>query len=162
MAALTAACRKNPRITIYEDYTAIDLITQHHVSNADGFVPGVSCWGAYALNETTNEVHAFRSRKTMLATGGGSQVYKNSTNPHVSTGDGDAMARRAGARLANMEFIQFHPTAFYNPEGAASSLARPARRGRRAAPAKRRDLYGALSPRRLPGPARRGGQGHRL
>jgi len=117
MAALTAACRKNPRITIYEDYTAIDLITQHHVSNADGFVPGVSCWGAYALNETTNEVHAFRSRKTMLATGGGSQVYKNSTNPHVSTGDGYAMARRAGARLANMEFIQFHPTAFYNPEG---------------------------------------------
>ncbi|MCD4829093.1 MAG: L-aspartate oxidase [Candidatus Cloacimonetes bacterium] len=117
MLALIAACNKNERITIFEHHIAIDLITQHHISNADGFVPGVSCWGAYALHTRTNEVFAFRARKTMLATGGGAQVYKNNTNPSICTGDGYAMARRAGARLVNMEFIQFHPTAFYSPEG---------------------------------------------
>jgi L-aspartate oxidase len=69
------------------------------------------------MNNDTNFVEIFRARKTMLATGGASQIYTHNTNPAVATGDGMAMARLAGARLANMEFVQFHPTAYYCPEG---------------------------------------------
>ncbi len=114
MRALIRTVRETPNITIYENYTAIDLITQHHVLNEKGFIPGVSCWGAYALDENTGQIEAFRARKTMLATGGGAQVYAHTTNPEVCTGDGFAMAKLAGARLVNMEFIQFHPTVFYS------------------------------------------------
>lgn len=117
MEALIERCRENPSIDIYENSIAIDLITQHHVVQTHGFVPGISCWGAYVMDESTNEVHIFRARKTMLATGGASQIYAHNTNPVVSTGDGMAMARLAGARLANMEFVQFHPTAFWSPGG---------------------------------------------
>ena len=77
----------------------------------------MSCWGAYVMDVTTNKIEQFRAKKTMLATGGAGQVYKHNTNPAVTTGDGMAMAKLAGARLANMEFIQFHPTAFYSPTG---------------------------------------------
>jgi L-aspartate oxidase len=117
MEVLIERCRENSNIDIFENSIAIDLITQHHVVQTHGFVPGISCWGAYVMDETTNEVHIFRARKTMLATGGASQIYAHNTNPAVSTGDGMAMARLAGARLANMEFVQFHPTAFWSPGG---------------------------------------------
>ncbi len=117
MLALIARCRENANIDIFENSIAIDLITQHHIVQDDGFVPGISCWGAYVMDESTNEVHIFRARKTMLATGGAARIYAHNTNPAVSTGDGMAMARLAGARLANMEFIQFHPTAFWSPGG---------------------------------------------
>lgn len=117
MQALTARCRENPQIDIYENHLAIDLVTQHHVVQDEGFVPGISCWGAYALDLDKNEVILFRARKTMLATGGAAQIYAHNTNPDVATGDGMAMARLAGARLANMEFVQFHPTAFWTPSG---------------------------------------------
>ena len=117
MEALVAACQNKENIDIYENFLAIDLITQHHLPQKKGFIPRIRCWGAYVLDVKTGEVHTFRTRKTMLATGGGSQVYANNTNPQISTGDGYAMARLAGARLANMEFVQFHPTAFYEPEG---------------------------------------------
>ncbi len=117
MQTLIARCMESPSISIYEDHIAIDLITQHHIKQEDGFIPGISCWGAYVMNTKTNSVQIFRSRKTMLATGGASRVYGHNTNPDVATGDGMAMARLAGARLANMEFVQFHPTAFYTPEG---------------------------------------------
>jgi L-aspartate oxidase len=117
MITLIDRCRENPNIDIYENFIAIDLITQHHIVQDDGFVPGISCWGAYVMDETTNEVHIFRARKTMMATGGASRIYAHNTNPAVSTGDGMAMARLAGARLANMEFVQFHPTAFWSPTG---------------------------------------------
>ncbi|MCD4650313.1 MAG: FAD-binding protein, partial [Candidatus Cloacimonetes bacterium] len=115
--ALIKSCLTNERITIFEDHIAVDLITQHHIQQDSEFFPGVSCWGAYALDLKTLEVHRFIAGKTMLATGGGAQVYANNTNPEVATGDGFAMAKRAGARLVNMEFVQFHPTAFYSPEG---------------------------------------------
>ena len=117
MEALIAQCRKNPNIDIFEYRIAIDLITQHHVVQDEGFVPGISCWGAYVLETKENKVDIFKARKTMLATGGAAQIYSPNTNPKVTTGDGMAMARLAGGRLANMEFVQFHPTAFWNPDG---------------------------------------------
>jgi L-aspartate oxidase len=117
MEALISNCHKNDRITIFENHMAVDLITQHHIPQQEGFLPGITCWGAYVLDTLTNKVDIFRSKKTLLATGGASCIYAHNTNPDVATGDGMAMARLAGARLANMEFVQFHPTAFYNPEG---------------------------------------------
>ncbi len=117
MEALISNCRKNPRITIFENHMAVDLITQHHIPQNDGFIPGITCWGAYILDAQTNSVEILRARKTMLATGGASCIYAHNTNPDIATGDGMAMARLAGARLANMEFVQFHPTAFYHPDG---------------------------------------------
>ncbi len=117
MRALIENVKKHPNISIYENHMAVDLITQHHVSQEKMFIPHITCWGAYVLNTLTNEVEVFTAKKTMLATGGGSQVYSNSTNPDVATGDGYAIAHLAGARIANMEFVQFHPTAFYSPEG---------------------------------------------
>lgn len=115
MQALTRRCRENPNIDIFENHVAIDLITQHHIVQDQGFVPGISCWGAYVLNQQDGSVSIFRARKTMLATGGASRIYAHNTNPDVATGDGLAMARLAGARLVNMEFVQFHPTAFWTP-----------------------------------------------
>ena len=116
MQALIKTCKEAQNIDIYENHIAIDLITQHHVLQDEGFIPRITCWGAYALNIEQNNIIAFVANKTMLATGGASQVYQHNTNPDVATGDGIAMAKLAGARVANMEFIQFHPTAFYSPE----------------------------------------------
>jgi L-aspartate oxidase len=115
MQALTNRCRENPAIDIFENHIAIDLITQHHIMQHNGFIPGISCWGAYVMDTATNGVEVFRSRKTMMATGGAARIYAHNTNPDIATGDGMAMARLAGARLANMEFVQFHPTAFWSP-----------------------------------------------
>jgi len=117
MQALISRCHENPAIDVFEHHLAIDLITQHHIVQDEGFIPGISCWGAYVMDLTTNGVEIFRARKTMLATGGAAQIYAHNTNPDVATGDGMAMARLAGARLANMEFVQFHPTAFWTPAG---------------------------------------------
>ncbi len=117
MSSLVRACQNHPKIDIFEHHMAIDLITQHHIPQLNEFIPRITCWGAYVLDTLNNEVQTFRATKTMLATGGGSQVYSNTTNPDIATGDGYAMARLAGARLANMEFIQFHPTSFYSLAG---------------------------------------------
>lgn len=117
MEALISSCKNNSHIRIFEDHMAVDLITQHHISQKDGFLPGITCWGAYVLDTQTNQVEIFRARKTMLATGGAACIYSHNTNPDISTGDGMAMARLAGARLANMEFVQFHPTAYYQADG---------------------------------------------
>jgi len=117
MEALIENCKANPKIDIFENRIAIDLITQHHVKQDDGFIPGITCWGAYVLDITDNHVDVFTARKTMMSTGGAAQIYAHNTNPSVATGDGIAMARLAGARLANMEFVQFHPTAFWSPDG---------------------------------------------
>ncbi|MBM4404071.1 MAG: L-aspartate oxidase [Candidatus Cloacimonetes bacterium] len=117
MESLVVQCTKCPQIDIYEKHIAIDLITQHHIMQNHGFIPGISCWGAYVMDNATNEVEIFRSRKTMLATGGAARIFGHNTNSVVATGDGMAMARLAGARLVNMEFVQFHPTSFYSPSG---------------------------------------------
>jgi L-aspartate oxidase len=127
--ALLEAVAANPRITMFEQHAAVDLLTEHSMvtrpADADG---PVHCWGAYALDTVRGRVDTFLARVTMLATGGLGQVYLHTTNPLIATGDGVAMASRAGARIANMEFVQFHPTTLYN-SGSPSFLISEAVRG---------------------------------
>ncbi len=113
---LIERAKEHPNIEIYEYFIAVDLITQHHISGLDAYRTGITCWGAYVFDIERKKVIRFLAKKTILATGGCSQVYLHTTNSKVATGDGVATAFRAGARVANMEFIQFHPTMFYNPE----------------------------------------------
>jgi L-aspartate oxidase len=98
--------RALPNVTILEDHIAIDLITSQKLK---GF-SGSRCFGAYALDVNSNSVKTFGARSVVLSTGGASKAYLYTTNPDTSTGDGIAMAWRAGCRIANMEFVQFHPT----------------------------------------------------
>lgn len=101
-------------ITIIENTLAIDLITEHNIKNLrDLPIESRHCWGAYVLENKTNQVLKILSKFTVLATGGLGQVYLHTTNPSIATGDGYAMAYRAGAKVGNMEFIQFHPTSLY-------------------------------------------------
>jgi L-aspartate oxidase len=111
--ALEKAARANQNITLVPDMVAIDLITgRHHEQfTTDGRVHGV-----YALNRATGKVESFTARATILATGGAGRTYLYSTAPRGATGDGIAMAWRAGCRVSNMEFMQFHPTCLYNLE----------------------------------------------
>jgi L-aspartate oxidase len=108
--ALLEALEQNPRVRILEEHTAIDLIT---LSKFGG--PEV-CAGAYVFDVAAEKVVTILARATVLATGGAGKVYLYTTNPDVATGDGIAMAYRAGAEIANMEFYQFHPTCLYNPQ----------------------------------------------
>lgn len=105
-------------IEILEHYFAIDIITQHHLGyNVSRLTPNIECYGVYALDRKTNEIKTFLAKQTILASGGAGQVYQTTTNPLVATGDGMAMFYRAKGRISNMEFVQFHPTALYNPGG---------------------------------------------
>jgi len=115
--ALIKKVKEHPNIKIYEYFMAVDLITQHHIKGLDAYRTGITCWGAYVFDMKKRRVNRFLAKKTVLATGGCSQVYLHTTNSKIATGDGVAIAFRASARVANMEFIQFHPTTFYNPEG---------------------------------------------
>ena len=117
--SLIETARATPGLTILEHHFAIDLITTGKL----GAVTDDRVLGAYVLESETREVRVFRSDRVVLATGGCGKVYLYTTNPDSSTGDGVAMAWRAGASVANMEFIQFHPTCFYNP-GATGPEAR--------------------------------------
>lgn len=100
----------HPSITVYEDHQAIDLITEHNLGTNVSPEQPIHCWGAYALDVRQNKVKAFLARSTVLCSGGLGQIYLHTTNPSIATGDGYAMAYRAGALIGNMEFIQFHPT----------------------------------------------------
>lgn len=107
---------EHPNITLYSHKFAVDLITQHHLGEeVTKKRSDISCYGIYALNTASKEIETILGRVVVLATGGAGQVYSTTTNPLIATGDGIAMAYRAKARLENMEFIQFHPTALYNP-----------------------------------------------
>jgi L-aspartate oxidase len=108
---LATRAREHPQITILERHMAVDCITTGKL----GYAMQNSCVGLYVLDETTGEVETIRTDVTVLATGGCGKVYLYSTNPDIATGDGVAMAWRAGATIANMEFIQFHPTCLFNP-----------------------------------------------
>ncbi|BCX48923.1 L-aspartate oxidase [Haloferula helveola] len=109
--SLVEKARNTPNLTLLEDHFAIDLITTAKL----GVVTEDRVLGAYALERESGDVKVFRSDRVILATGGCGKVYLYTTNPDSATGDGVAMAWRAGATIANMEFIQFHPTCFYNP-----------------------------------------------
>ncbi len=111
--ALLEAVAAEPAIEVFEDHLAVDLLV------APGPAGRPMCLGALVLDRRTGEVDEVHARFTMLAAGGCGQVYRNTTNPPIATGDGVAMAYRAGARVANMEFIQFHPTAMYPTEDPA-------------------------------------------
>ncbi len=116
--ALIQAAKENPNIAIYEHHMVIDLLTEHQLGiETEEKTERIHCWGAYVLDTHTNQVKIFYSKATLLATGGSGQVYRNTTNPRIATGDGIAIAYRAGAMLANLEFIQFHPTSLFHPKG---------------------------------------------
>ncbi len=105
-----------PNITIQENCFAIDLLTQHHLGyNITRVTPNIECYGAYALDKNNLDVETHLARITIIATGGAGQIYRATTNPIIATGDGMAMMYRAKGRMANMEFVQFHPTSLYSP-----------------------------------------------
>lgn len=106
--------REAENICIYTDYMAVDLITNRHLKSNGPDMDHVH--GAYVLNLRLDRVETFSAKATVIATGGASRVYQYSSNPDATTGDGIAMAWRAGCRVANMEFNQFHPTCLYNPK----------------------------------------------
>jgi L-aspartate oxidase len=115
---LVKAVKSKKNIRILENHVAIDLITQHHLLGYKRKPDEkIKCWGAYVLDIKQNQVISCLAQITLLATGGAGRVYLHTTNPSIATGDGLAMAYQAGAPVANLEFIQFHPTALYHLKG---------------------------------------------
>lgn len=108
--------RQHPNIQLYERYNAVDLITTAKLELTDSTQQPNRVLGAYVWNRELERVETIRAKAVILATGGASKVYQYTTNPDISSGDGIAMAWRAGCRVANMEFNQFHPTCLYHPQ----------------------------------------------
>lgn len=116
---LVSRVEADPRIKIFENHVAIDLITRSKFGGGESLFPGGQgdeCWGAYVLDNESKDVHTFLAPIVVLATGGAGKVYLYTSNPDIATGDGIAMAYRAGASIANVEFVQFHPTCLYHRE----------------------------------------------
>ncbi len=114
--ALIDAVARQKNIEFIKHCFVVDIITQHHLGYlVNKATPDVECYGVYVLNLETNKIEKILSKITLLATGGNGQVYRTTTNPSIATGDGVAMVYRAKGRVENMEFIQFHPTALYEP-----------------------------------------------
>lgn len=129
MNGLVEALKKFPNIKVKSDATAVDLITfPHHSRNPLDNYQEISCHGCYVFDRSERTVHRYLAKATVLATGGLGRIYRNTTNPVGARGDGLAMAHRAGARIANAEYVQFHPTALAAP-GAEGLLISEAVRG---------------------------------
>lgn len=127
--SLIKAVRSHADIDVYENHFAIEIITQHHLGKiVTRRTPDITCYGAYVLTPE-GRVDTFLSRVTLMATGGVGAVYQTTTNPLVATGDGIAMVYRAKGTVQDMEFIQFHPTAFFHPGDRPSFLITEAMRG---------------------------------
>ncbi|MEJ7692133.1 L-aspartate oxidase [Daejeonella sp.] len=128
--ALLEKIHKDPNIEILTHYFAVELITQHHMGDfVDKRSEDIQCYGIYALDTASGKVEKFLSRVTLMASGGAGHIYSTTTNPVIATGDGIAMVYRAKGKVRNMEFIQFHPTALYNPGEYPSFLISEAVRG---------------------------------
>jgi len=128
--ALLDTVSKQKNIEINKHWFVLDLITQHHLGYlVTKSTPDIECYGVYALDQQTNKIVKILSKITLLATGGNGQAYRTTTNPKIATGDGVAMVYRAKGRIENMEFIQFHPTALYEPGVSPSFLITEAVRG---------------------------------
>ncbi|MGB4776573.1 MAG: L-aspartate oxidase [Daejeonella sp.] len=128
--ALLEQIHSNSNIEILSYYFAIELITQHHLGEfVDKSSDNIQCYGVYALNTVTDTVEKILAKVTVMASGGAGHVYATTTNPVIATGDGTAMVYRAKGKVRNMEFIQFHPTALYNPGSYPSFLISEAVRG---------------------------------
>jgi L-aspartate oxidase len=128
--ALLEQIHNEPNIEILTHYFAVDLITQHHLGKfVDKSSPDITCYGIYALDTKTTHVDKILSKVTVMASGGAGHIYAITTNPTIATGDGVAMVYRAKGKVRDMEFIQFHPTALYNPGDYPSFLVSEAVRG---------------------------------
>lgn len=128
--ALLAKVEAHPNIETWTNHFTVDVITQHHLDQeVNRRTPNITCYGAYILNPGSGEIYTVISKITLLATGGAGQVYSTTTNPEIASGDGIAMVYRAKGLVEGMEFIQFHPTSFYNPKERPSFLITEALRG---------------------------------
>ncbi len=128
--SLIKAIQQHPNIIVFENYFAIEILTQHHLGiNVTRQTPDIECYGAYIMDLATGHIDTFLSKFTLMATGGIGAVYQTTTNPLVATGDGIAMVYRAKGTVKDMEFVQFHPTAFYHPGDRPSFLITEAMRG---------------------------------
>lgn len=128
--ALLSQLEALPNIQLINHCFVVDLLTQHHLGYlVTKSTPDITCYGVYILNLQTNQIEKIAARITLLASGGCGQVYRTTTNPKIATGDGIAMVYRAKGRIENMEFIQFHPTALYEPGVSPSFLITEAVRG---------------------------------
>jgi L-aspartate oxidase len=129
-ASLIRAIKRHPNITVFDNHFAIEILTQHHLGLiVTRQTPGIQCFGAYIMDIKTGKINTFLSKVTLMATGGIGAVYQTTTNPLVATGDGIAMVYRAKGTVQDMEFVQFHPTAFYHSGDRPSFLITEAMRG---------------------------------
>ncbi|MCD8175939.1 MAG: L-aspartate oxidase [Tannerellaceae bacterium] len=128
--SLIKAVKRHPNITTFENHFAIEILTQHHLGvTVTRQTRGIQCYGAYIMDLASRQIDTFLSKVTLMATGGIGAVYQTTTNPLVATGDGIAMVYRAKGTVKDMEFVQFHPTALYNPGDRPSFLITEAMRG---------------------------------
>jgi L-aspartate oxidase len=125
--ALLHRAHQLPNISILPHHFAIDLVTNHHLDSVEN--DELTCYGAYVLDQKSANIFTIKANNTLLASGGIGCVYGHTTNPVIATGDGIAMAYRAKARIKDMEFVQFHPTALYEAKGESSFLISEAVRG---------------------------------
>ena len=114
---LIEAVRQHPDIDVLEHHFAVEIITQHHLGlRVTRRTPDKECYGAYVLNPATQKIDTYLAKVTVMCTGGIGAIYKTTTNPNIATGDGIAMVYRAKGIVEGMEFVQFHPTALFNPK----------------------------------------------
>jgi len=127
--ALLQALNNLDNTELLNHHYVIDLITEHHIPGESFDKYNLNCYGAYVLDLKTQQIKKMSAKITLMATGGCGHVYKNTTNPNIATGDGIGLAHRAKAKISHMQFIQFHPTAFYSSRSGQLSLISEAVRG---------------------------------